>query len=64
MLAAGTDYAVSYENNIAASDDAVAIVTGRGNYTGSISKKFAIQNVDIIDAAVTGIEESVVYTGK
>ena len=64
VLAAGTDYAVSYENNIAASDDAVAIVTGRGNYTGSISKKFAIQNVDITDAAVTGIEESVVYTGK
>lgn len=64
VLAAGTDYAVSYENNIAASDDAVAIVTGRGNYTGSISKKFAIQNVDITDAAVTGIEESVVYTGN
>ncbi|MCQ5134504.1 hypothetical protein, partial [Coprococcus eutactus] len=64
VLAAGTDYAVTYEINIAASDDAVAILTGRGNYTGSISKKIAIQNVDITDAAVTRIEERVVYTGK
>lgn len=64
VLTAGTDYSVSYDNNIAASEDAEVIVTGRGNYTGTISKKFAIQNVKIDDAMVTGIEESVVYTGK
>ncbi|MBR1597525.1 MAG: leucine-rich repeat protein [Lachnospiraceae bacterium] len=37
-----TDYEVSYENNIDAGSDAAVIVTGKGNYTGTVRKKFII----------------------
>lgn len=32
QLVAGTDYTVTYENNIEVSDSAKLIVTGKGNY--------------------------------
>ena len=41
ILVSGTDYTVSYKNNTNAGT-ATVIVTGKGNYTGSISKTFAI----------------------
>ena len=40
-LRAGTDYAVSYENNREAGT-AVAVVKGKGSYTGSAAKAFTI----------------------
>ena len=40
-LAAGTDYTVSYSNNINAGTAAVTI-TGKGNYAGTVSKTFTI----------------------
>ena len=41
-LSQGTDYTVSYSNNINIGN-ATVTVTGMGNYTGSVSKGFAIQ---------------------
>ena len=38
----GTDYTVSYSNNVNASSNARVTVTGRGNYTGTASCTFAI----------------------
>ncbi len=41
-LTEGTDYWLSYENNTAATDAAVVIVNGTGNYTGSVRATFSI----------------------
>ena len=41
-LKAGTDYTVTYENNVAAGT-ATVTVTGKGNYTGTITKTFTIE---------------------
>lgn len=64
VLVAGADYTVTYENNIEAGNAAVVTVTGKGNYTGSVQAEFVIENVTIEDAEITGIDESVVYTGR
>lgn len=42
ILTNGIDYDISYENNIRIGT-AVMTVTGKGNYTGTITKKFAIK---------------------
>ena len=44
-LTAGTDYAVSYQNDTNAGT-ASAIVTGRGNYTGTLSVPYTIEKAD------------------
>ena len=42
-LVSGTDYKLSYKNNInAGTNTASVIITGKGNYAGSITKKFTI----------------------
>ena len=47
VLTAGTDYDLTYENNKdAGTDTAKAIVTGRGNYTGTAEKTFSIAKAD------------------
>ncbi len=40
-LKSGTDYTVAYSNNVNAGDATVTI-TGKGNYTGTVSVKFKI----------------------
>ena len=57
----GRDYTVTYENNTTYGTGKVTF-TGIGNYTGSVSKTFAIKK-DITAATVTGVED-VEYTGK
>ena len=57
----GTDYTVSYSNNVKAGTATVKI-TGNGDYTGSVSKKFSIKN-DFKQATVTGISTKT-YNGK
>ena len=48
-LRAGTDYSISYSNNILPTNGgAQAIITGRGSYSGSV-----VRNFSIIGAAVT-----------
>lgn len=42
ILNAGTDYTVTYKNNVNVSEKAEVIVKGKGNYTGTITAYFAI----------------------
>ena len=57
----GTDYTVSYSNNTKVGTAKVTI-TGKGNYTGTISKTYSIKN-DFKKATISGISTKS-YTGK
>ena len=41
-LTAKTEYTISYNNNTSVSEDAEVKITGTGNYTGTVYKKFSI----------------------
>ena len=56
-----TDYTVSYSNNTRVGTATVKI-TGKGNYTGSVSKTYSIKN-DFKKATVSGISTKA-FTGK
>lgn len=60
-LVKGTDYTVTYNNNInAGTDTAEVIIKGIGNYSGTITKKFSIAKVVLVpEVTVT----SKVYDG-
>ena len=60
-LREGADYTLSYKNNTSAGTASV-IVTGKGNYTGSITKTFAIAKRPISGATVGVATQT--YTGK
>ena len=60
-LKSGTDYTVSYSNNTKIGTAKVTI-TGKGNYTGTISKTYSIKN-DFKKATVSGISTKA-FTGK
>ena len=62
-LTAGTDYTVTYTNNVECGGTATVTITGIGNYTGTITKTFEISTAEIHDSDVTGLEDSYVYTG-
>ena len=53
-LTNGTDYTLSYANNTNVGTATVTI-TGKGNYTGTISKAFTISAVSLAGAEVSGI---------
>ena len=57
----GTDYTVSYSNNTKVGSAKVTI-TGKGNYTGSVSKTYSIKN-NFKKATVLGISTKA-FTGK
>lgn len=65
-LKKGTDYKVTYSNNVNAGKKAVAKVTGIGKYKGTVTKKFTIKKCgmgkEYISAKVA--KESYSYTGK
>ena len=61
-LKSGIDYTVSYKNNTKVGTATVTI-TGKGYYTGSVSKSFKISSTPISKATVTGLS-SKGYTGK
>ncbi len=42
-LVSGTDYTVSYENNVNVGNNATVTVEGKGNYTGTLSETFTIE---------------------
>ncbi len=62
-LAVGTDYAVSYSNNVVAGI-ATVTVAGKGNYTGSKTATFRITPASIAGAEVTFPSDPLVYTGS
>jgi hypothetical protein len=57
----GTDYTVSYSNNTKVGTAKVTI-TGKGNYTGSVSKTYSIKN-NFKKATVSGISTKA-FTGR
>ena len=61
-LVNGTDYTLSYANNVNAGT-ATVTVTGMGNYTGSIQKTFVIARKSISGATVT-LGAALTYTGS
>lgn len=60
----GTDYTITYYNNVNASDAAKAVVTAKGNnFTGSQTAEFTIAPKEITDEMVKEIPEQY-YTGN
>ncbi|MBR1877115.1 MAG: hypothetical protein IJ805_08410, partial [Lachnospiraceae bacterium] len=55
------DYTISYEDNVNAGA-ARAVITGEGNYTGSVYAGFTVESADIGTCDLEGIEDEV-YTG-
>ena len=62
-LKEGTDYSLSYKANTNVGTATVTI-TGKGNYTGKITKEFKINPASISKAAVSGIKASYSETKK
>ena len=62
MLKAGTDYSVSYKNNVNAGTASVTFA-GKGNYSGTKTVTFAITPASLSDATVSGIENKT-YSGN
>ena len=60
-LTAGTDYTVAYKNNTNAGTATVTI-KGKGNFTGTITKTFAIKAASLAKAKVTASSQT--YSGK
>jgi mannan endo-1,4-beta-mannosidase len=61
-LKKGTDYTLSYSNNTNAGTATVTI-TGKGNYSGKITKNFKINSASISKAKIGSISNKA-YTGK
>ena len=70
-LVANTDYTVEYANNVNVGKDATVTITGKGNYTGTITKTFEITSISLANLK-TAIESDpewkgtagYAYTGK
>lgn len=61
QLKVGTDYKLSYKNNVNAGTATVTL-TGLNNYKGTLSKSFKINPASIAKATVTGIKNRI-WTG-
>ncbi|MDO5137436.1 MAG: leucine-rich repeat protein [Oscillospiraceae bacterium] len=61
-LTESVDYTLSYSNNTKVGTATVKI-TGKGNYTGTISKTFKINGIPVSNATVSGISNKT-YTGS
>lgn len=57
-----TDYTVTYENNVKVGTADITI-TGKGNYTGTISANFTIAAFDLKDCSVKVANTEEIYTG-
>ena len=62
-LTEGTDYTVAYSDNVNAGE-AVVTFTGKGNYTGTITRKFTIDPKELDGSAVSIPDMSLPYTGE
>ena len=59
-LVNGTDYQVTYSNNVSPSSSATVIVSGIGNYKGEVKKTFIIKAASITYEKTNGLTE---FTG-
>ena len=62
-LKSGTDFAVTYKNNTKAGT-ATATITGKGNYTGTITKTFKISAKKVSSLTASLKTTSYTYTGS
>lgn len=62
-LTAGTDYSISYKNNIYPGTGVIT-VTGKGNYKGSVEKKFFISRVLHVKVKENGTDSQTISWGK
>lgn len=60
-LVRDTDYVLSYQDNIEAGNAAV-LISGRGNYSGTIALSFVIEKAEL--SSVTLKEEELIYSGS
>lgn len=61
-LIEGTDYTLDYENNIA-SGNAKIIITGIGNYEGTLNQEFTIVGTSKLEIVCTNMQQ-LTYNGK
>lgn len=61
-LIEGTDYTLDYENNIALGN-ATIIITGIGNYEGTLNQEFAIVDTGKLEIVCTNMQQ-LTYNGK
>ena len=61
-LVANTDYTVEYSNNVNVGKDATVTITGKGNYTGTITKTFEITSISLANLK-TAIESDSEWKG-
>ena len=61
-LTNGTDYTIAYSNNTNAGT-ATMTITGKGNYTGSVTKTFSITAMSVANAEISGLSNKT-YTGS
>lgn len=61
-LVEGTDYTLDYENNIALGN-ATIIITGIGNYEGTLNQEFAIVGTGKLEIVCTNMQQ-LTYNGK
>ena len=62
-LVLGTDYTVSYSDNVNAGTATVTI-TGKGNYTGTVTKTFTIEPASLIDDVFSLSASEMTFTGS
>ncbi len=65
-LVKGSDYTVSYKNNknVSTKTDAVAIVKGKGNYSGTVSVSFSIVPKSLVDNDISVEDINLAYNKK
>lgn len=63
ILTAATDYTVAYTDNVNIGTEAKVTVTGCGNYSGSVSKTFAVTARSLKNAVITFSGGPWLYTG-
>lgn len=56
ILAEGTDYTLSYKNNNRVGNNASVTIKGKGNFTGSVVKYFAVTEQDIGNLQVSAAD--------
>ena len=65
-----SDYTIEYSNNVNVGKDATVTITGRGNYTGTITKKFEIKSIALSQLKTEILKDTKLngagydYTGK
>ena len=63
-LTPDTDYTVAYTNNIEVTDYARALITGQGNYKGTLTQYFTIRKQDISNCSIILSADSFPYDGS